>query len=224
MPRIRTIKPEFWKDEDMASVSESACLLAIGLLNYADDEGYFNANERLIKAEIFPLREPSTTIRRMIDELSSIGYLQVKTDDSTGRSYGKINKFSKHQRVDRPKDSEIKHLVDFDDHSTKPRRSIDSGKEGKGKEMYSRVIQYLNEKAGKNYRCVDSQTKFIQARIDEGFTEEDLINVIDAKVSEWLGTKDEKYLRPETLFNATKFASYHGNLGSGTDSGCGVWQ
>nr|MBF6067360.1 primosomal protein [Klebsiella pneumoniae] len=38
MARIRTIKPEFWTDEDMAEVSEPACLLAIGLLNYADDE------------------------------------------------------------------------------------------------------------------------------------------------------------------------------------------
>ncbi|HBS0572930.1 TPA: DnaT-like ssDNA-binding domain-containing protein, partial [Klebsiella pneumoniae] len=48
MARIRTIKPEFWTDEDMAEVSEPACLLAIGLLNYADDEGYFNANPKLI--------------------------------------------------------------------------------------------------------------------------------------------------------------------------------
>ena len=36
MARIRTIKPEFWTDEDMAEVSEPACLLAIGLLNYAE--------------------------------------------------------------------------------------------------------------------------------------------------------------------------------------------
>ncbi len=40
MARIRTIKPTFWTDEDMADISEAACLLAIGLLNYADDEGY----------------------------------------------------------------------------------------------------------------------------------------------------------------------------------------
>ncbi|STW12989.1 primosomal protein I [Klebsiella pneumoniae subsp. rhinoscleromatis] len=62
MARIRTIKPEFWTDEDMAEVSEPACLLAIGLLNYADDEGYFNANPKLIKAAVFPIREPSVPI------------------------------------------------------------------------------------------------------------------------------------------------------------------
>ncbi len=43
MPRIRTIKPEFWSDEKLATVSEATLLVAIGLLNLADDEGYFNA-------------------------------------------------------------------------------------------------------------------------------------------------------------------------------------
>ncbi|SWD82810.1 primosomal protein I [Klebsiella pneumoniae] len=65
MARIRTIKPEFWTDEDMAEVSEPACLLAIGLLNYADDEGYFNANPKLIKAAVFPIREPSVRKRKL---------------------------------------------------------------------------------------------------------------------------------------------------------------
>ena len=66
MARIRTIKPEFWTDEDMAELSEPACLLAIGLLNYADDEGYFNANPKLIKAAVFPIREPSVPIPVLI--------------------------------------------------------------------------------------------------------------------------------------------------------------
>ncbi|MGL5085587.1 MAG: conserved phage C-terminal domain-containing protein, partial [Clostridium sp.] len=47
----------------------------------------------------------------------------------------------------------------------------------------------------------------IKARIAEGFTEEEFIKVIDNKVSEWVGTEYEKYLRPETLFG-TKFESY----------------
>ena len=62
MARIRTIKPEFWTDEDLSEVSEAACLLAIGLLNYADDEGYFNANPKLVKAAVFPIREQSGSI------------------------------------------------------------------------------------------------------------------------------------------------------------------
>ena len=77
MARIRTIKPEFWTDEDMAELSEPACLLAIGLLNYADDEGYFNANPKLIKAAVFPIREPSVPIPVLIQELSNCGYLSM---------------------------------------------------------------------------------------------------------------------------------------------------
>ena len=136
--RIRTVKPEMWTDEDMASISESANLLAIGLLNYADDYGYFNANELLIKAAIFPLRDPSTTIRRMLDELSEIGYIQL-FEGTDGRNYGHICGFEKHQRVDRAKDSKIKGLIHFDEQSTNDRRhdSVGTGnrEQGTGKRL-----------------------------------------------------------------------------------------
>lgn len=102
MARIRTIKPEFWTDEDMAEVSEPACLLAIGLLNYADDEGYFNANPKLIKAAVFPIREPSVPIPVLIRELSNCGYLSMfSTPD--GKHFGVITNFLKHQVVNKPK-------------------------------------------------------------------------------------------------------------------------
>lgn len=109
MARIRTIKPEFWTDEDMAEVSEPACLLAIGLLNYADDEGYFNANPKLIKAAVFPIREPSVPIPVLIRELSNCGYLSMfSTPD--GKHFGVITNFLKHQVVNKPKESKIKGL------------------------------------------------------------------------------------------------------------------
>ena len=50
--------------------------------------------------------------------------------------------------------------------------------------------------------------KFIRARLSEGYTVEDLKYVVDVKCKEWLGTTHEQYLRPETLFNATKFQTY----------------
>ncbi|WP_112288496.1 DnaT-like ssDNA-binding domain-containing protein [Rahnella sp. AN3-3W3] len=109
MARIRTIKPEFWTDEDMAEVSEAACLLAIGLLNYADDEGFFNANPKLIKAAVFPIREPSVTIPVMLRELSNQGYLTLfSTSDS--KHFGLISNFAKHQVVNKPRPSKIRGL------------------------------------------------------------------------------------------------------------------
>ncbi len=80
--------------------------------------------------------------------------------------------------------------------------------------LYKEIIEYLNEKAGKNYRMNNQKTKsLIQARLKEGFTFDDFKKVIDTKVQQWQGrlNKDgvsmETYLRPETLFG-TKFESY----------------
>jgi uncharacterized phage protein (TIGR02220 family) len=88
------------------------------------------------------------------------------------------------------------------------------GREGKGREEKSRIIksvvEYLNEKIGSKYRPEAKDTvKKIGGRLDEGFTYEDCIKVIDTKVAEWKGDpKMEKFLRPETLFRASKFEGY----------------
>lgn len=74
--------------------------------------------------------------------------------------------------------------------------------------IYSRIIDYLNKKADTRYRSTTKKNKdLINARINEGFTEDDFIKVIDNKVKEWINTDMEKYLRPETLFG-TKFEGY----------------
>ncbi len=76
------------------------------------------------------------------------------------------------------------------------------------KYIYSRVIEYLNKKIGTSYKSTTKSTQsHIKARLDEGFTEEDFIKVIDTKVKDWKNTKLEKFLRPDTLFS-TKFESY----------------
>lgn len=74
--------------------------------------------------------------------------------------------------------------------------------------IYSSVIEYLNEKANTKYKRTSKKTvSLIDARIKEGFTEEDFKRVIDIKTKEWLNTDMEKFLRPETLFG-TKFEGY----------------
>jgi len=71
------------------------------------------------------------------------------------------------------------------------------------------VIKYLNTKTGKNYKeDAKSSLKFIIARLKEGYEVIDLTKVIDTMYSKWKGTDMQMYLRPETLFNATKFQSY----------------
>jgi uncharacterized phage protein (TIGR02220 family) len=75
------------------------------------------------------------------------------------------------------------------------------------------VLQYLNEKSNRDFQPVQANLKLIYARLKEGATVEKCKQVIDAKVLEW--AKDKKmseYLRPATLFNATNFAQYAGQL------------
>ena len=82
-------------------------------------------------------------------------------------------------------------------------------------DIAEKIIQYLNDKTGRKYRAVPSQTKFIEARIAEGATLQDLIAVINRKCLEWLDDpKFAQYLRPSTLFNAEKFNTYIGQLDS----------
>ena len=109
MARIRTIKPEFWRDENLSNVSAEACLLAIGLLNHCDDEGYFNANPKLVESDVFPLRKLSVTTTVALRELSGIGYIRV-FDGTDGKSYGHIVNFLKHQVINKKTPSKIKDL------------------------------------------------------------------------------------------------------------------
>lgn len=109
MPRIRTVKPDFFQHEELSALPIEAHMLAAGLLCYADDEGYFNANAGLVRAAVFPLRDCSHTIPGMFLHLSKVGYLRLgKTAD--GKSYGHITKFLDHQRVNKPYPSKIKDL------------------------------------------------------------------------------------------------------------------
>ena len=94
------------------------------------------------------------------------------------------------------------------------RISVDDAEEEEEEEeerrnnIYTLVVQHLNEKAGTKYRASGAKTqKVIHARVAEGFTLDDFIAVIDKKTAEWMGTEWEKFLRPETLFGP-KFESY----------------
>ena len=74
------------------------------------------------------------------------------------------------------------------------------------------VLEFLNEKAGKNYRPVPANLDMIKARLKE-YTSDELKQVVANRVREWSGDdKMEKFLRPKTLFNRTNCANYIGEL------------
>jgi hypothetical protein len=111
--RIRTIKPEFWTSADINSVSPLAQLLAVGLLNYADDDGYFDPNPRLIKAAIFPLRDnvtAETIIPGLLRELYWKNYAKCGKVEPNGVLVAWLPTFAKHQVISHHKPSKYNGL------------------------------------------------------------------------------------------------------------------
>lgn len=74
---------------------------------------------------------------------------------------------------------------------------------------YKEIISYLNKKTGSHYRSTGKATKtLIRARWHEGYQLKDFKQVIDNQAFSWQGTKFWRYMRPTTLFNASKFEGY----------------
>ena len=121
--RIRTIKPEFWKNPDLAKLSADTRLLALALLNYADDEGYFLADPVVIRGELFPFTESSVSIQLGLTHLSNADYLHLYTGRN-GRTYGLVVNFKKHQWLNRPTASKLKDYIDLTADSQSPQLQL----------------------------------------------------------------------------------------------------
>jgi uncharacterized phage protein (TIGR02220 family) len=75
------------------------------------------------------------------------------------------------------------------------------------------ILNFLNSKTGRVFRPVDTNLKLIIARLKSGATMSNCRQVIAKKTREWKDNeKMVEYLRPATLFNATKFEQYVGEL------------
>lgn len=74
------------------------------------------------------------------------------------------------------------------------------------------VLQFLNERTGRNYQPTETNLSFIAGRLKTGATVAHCRSIIAKKLREWKGTEMEIYLRPATLFNKTKFDQYFGEL------------
>lgn len=99
--RIRSVKPEFWQSETMASIDPFSRLMAIALLNLSDDHGFFNATPAVVRGEVFPFEESLANVSRALAELSRAGYIRIGTT-SAGKRVGNVVNFKVHQKVDHP--------------------------------------------------------------------------------------------------------------------------
>jgi len=102
MPRIRSIKPQFWLDERLGEIDRNARLLYIGLWNLSDDQGVFEWRPARIKIQIFPYDSDvnSGTIQQWLELLISSG--DIIQFNCNGGVYGYIPTFLKHQEIKKP--------------------------------------------------------------------------------------------------------------------------
>ncbi len=131
--RIRTIKPEFWLHENLASLTPLHRLLFIGLWQLADKEGRLEYRPVRIRAALFPY-EP-VEIDVLVKGLTDAGVVQVYGEEG---SLLAIPGFKEHQR---PHPKEPASTLPEPPSREKKRRAVERfsgipsspvGREGKG--------------------------------------------------------------------------------------------
>jgi hypothetical protein len=194
--RIRTVKPEFWAHSVISRLDDAAKLLAIGLLNLSDDEGFFFSDPILVRNALRPFDEDSTRTRRALECLLKVGWIELSRHSEHG-FIGRVANFTKHQKIDRPTASKIESYFD----STSLRRNFDEGSllEGKGKEGngkdQGKAVDGEKEKAPK--KVAEWNPTDLQLRIGSWFNRRPTTAWDDAEMKAFrkLGATDPEDLK-----------------------------
>lgn len=106
MARIRTIKPSFWRDEEVSRLKHDERLFLVGLISLADDDGRFVASQSSVCGYIYPHEEITPGVfKRLMKAVVSTGIVELY--DVRGLTYGWLPKYRKHQRINRPQQSDL---------------------------------------------------------------------------------------------------------------------
>ena len=145
MPRIRTVKPEFWTDPVMVQLPPLARLFYIGTWNFAIcDNGHLEDDPMRLKLQILPAE--NVDVADLVDALVDAGRLARLEVD--GERFLHIRNLAEHQKVDgrwTPRCPVCSHqaspkLTDTPRDSPKNAETHRSkGREGKGKERKGEV-------------------------------------------------------------------------------------
>lgn len=104
--RIRSIKPEFWRSDDIAGLSIEDRLLFVGLWSYVDDNGVGRDQVALIVADLFAHdmeEDPRETFARVSRGLASLSDTGLIHRYEAGKhKLLEIVSWADHQRIDRP--------------------------------------------------------------------------------------------------------------------------
>lgn len=102
MPRIRSVKPQFWLDENLGKIPRDARLLYIGLWNLSDDQGVFEWRPARIKIQLFPYDDDisAADIEKWLGLL--VGSKDIAKFEYSGHAFGYIKSFLEHQEIKKP--------------------------------------------------------------------------------------------------------------------------
>ena len=102
--RIRTIKPEFWRSDDITALDWPTRLLFIGLWSYVDDNGVGIDDERRVTADLFGLEDDPIAIRDMVrDGLATLSRRSlIVRYEVGGTRWLAVVKWADHQKIDKP--------------------------------------------------------------------------------------------------------------------------
>ena len=146
-------------------------------------------------------------IRTALNKLKSTGEITSKTTNRY--SVISIKNWDMFQ-VDNKQDNKQITNKQQTDNKQITTNNNDKNEENEKESKY--VIEYLNQQTNYNYKFVDKNIKLVSNRLKE-YSKDELLAMIDYKCSEWLqDERFKKYLRPATLFNASKCADYIAQL------------
>lgn len=101
MARIRTIKPEFFKSEDVSALPLRARLTWVGLWVHCDNYGRTKDHAKLIKADVWPLDPVS--LADIEDDLTVLAeHGRIVRYEVDGRRYLAVVNWDRHQPIARP--------------------------------------------------------------------------------------------------------------------------
>jgi len=95
MARIRTIKPEFFRHEELQGLGTDVMLVFAGLWTQCDSKGRFKWRPRQLKLDILPFID--FDMEGILGKLESSGF--VTRYEVDGKKYGFIPTFRIHQRI-----------------------------------------------------------------------------------------------------------------------------
>lgn len=203
--------PSFiWTSSELTP-TEKFILMEIDSLD--SGEGCYASNEHL--AEVCCCSENKVSVS--ISKLVKMGYLERVAFDGrkrilASRVFEKQSETLQKTNPDFLKNKPSYKYVRYIDESTsldKPPIVPLPAKRDRDDEVRE-VVAFLNLRANKAFKPDTAATRrVIIARLSEGWTVGDLKKVVEVKCRQWAGSrKMSGYLRPETLFNATKFEGY----------------